>query len=247
MPETVEELVEMFRLRYHTYAAEGMIDWNPEEIDLDYYDQFSYQIALFKKEHEEDKIIGAVRLIVTDAGPQYTLVKSLTEQHPALKKYVTNDHPKAFPTFSYIPFLSDLQSFYNNHNIGNQQLLEGSRLCVIKSERVLSLSSFLLQCAICLSTVYLPGYNWIASARATHEAWYNAHGFFKVPGTPYFNYGAVGKACTLNGNYQQVPQSLKSRLDGLTAQYQKHGKIYLGHHNREGALPFAQQNMKLND
>ncbi len=197
-PQSAEELLEIFSLRFKIFKENGLSEFFNEsgkeyELDIDRFDLYAVQFGLYHKDGSTLKLIGTMRMVGRTETKTTVWIRSLTDDLPNLKYELLNEPKRLMPLMNYIPIPDKIEAIDNKCLTQGKKLYEISRFAIDKSHKALYLSQFMMESV--LAYLQPSGASIIFSCNLRQRALYQAFNNWPLNLTPEFIFN--GQAITI--------------------------------------------------
>ncbi len=188
-PKSIEELLEIFHLRYKIYTDSGLSNFllpttKQCELDIDWYDLNSLHFGLYEKEGNMQKLVGTMRMVGQTETKTANWIRNLSLSIPEVQLVIQNVPDKLIPMMNYMPFPDSIEAIYKKCIVQGKELLEISRFAIDNSHRALFLSRFMIETMIAVAQ--LKGNSMIFTCAPKHRMLYQAFHNWPLYLTPEF-------------------------------------------------------------
>lgn len=227
-----EELEEIFRFRYEVYSnchLNVFIHKNEQHIDMDNYDVHSRHYALtdgnvnagcFRIVYPKQKLTNED---VLEIGIKYQLLSQ--------EEYFNKNGKAPYPFLSYDGIPQSYWNYYNELQMRNENITEGSRLVLHPDYRSLRTSKFITECSVAVFTLDCIGKtNAVIYCRPDHTKFWKHYGFVSIAHTERFEFeGFQAEIITIplskSLSDSTIPPQFHSKFENMANELQSTGKI----------------------
>jgi Acetyltransferase (GNAT) domain len=211
--DTLEELVQSYRLRYEVYADLGYLRHaNPSKLEIDEYDAWAIPFGAF--DATSRTMAGTLRLVTKQPQPDFSrLVQSVLERFAdgSLAMRARAPRPHILPSIVSDKIDQALAAF----NSGNFTIYELSRAIVGRKFRGSPFFRGLMEFALAKAAFGGPALL-IGSCLPKHLPMYARYGCLKLPHTDLDLFDSVGQiAIAAACRTDRLPQPTRSHVDDL--------------------------------
>jgi GNAT superfamily N-acetyltransferase len=210
---TVEELIESYRLRYDVYGALGYIQrFNKYKLEIDEYDAASIPFGAF--DLVSGRMIGTLRLITNSRRPIYErLIRRVVNDFAdaELAKQALGPRPRRLPSIISDKIARQIEVFNTDH-FAVQEL---SRFIVHPSYRGSGVSRGLMEFGLANASHTAPTLI-VSSCLPEHLPMNAKYGYMKLPQTGLERFDSVGQVA--NGivcRTDRLPHPTRNHVDAL--------------------------------
>lgn len=229
--ETVDELIESYRLRYEVYGALGYVKrFNAARLEIDSFDPYSIPFGAFDSLSGE--MIGTLRLITGGLQPDYARAVSRVLADVD-DEDLTLEAEKPRPALLYPSIVSDeIRRAIDAYNTGGFAVRELSRTIVRPAHRGSGVSRGLMELGLAHASLYGPSVL-IGGCLPEHVPMYARYGYVQLDQTGFDYYDSVGQmANAVVCRTDVLPQPTRAHVDELRRQIQSGGDectLEIGH------------------
>jgi predicted GNAT family N-acyltransferase len=211
--DTLEELIQSYRLRYEVYADLGYLSQpNPSRLEIDAYDAWSIPFGAF--DATSRAMIGTLRLITKQPQPDFArLVRQVSAlfADDALAMRAWAPRPRLLPSIVSDNIDQSLAAF----NTENFIVSELSRSVVDRNFRGSGVARSLMELGLARAAFSGPALL-IGSCLPEHLPMYAKYGCIKLPHTGLDLFDSVGQiAIAVVCRTDRLPQPTRSHVDEL--------------------------------
>jgi len=211
--DTVEDLIESYRLRYEVYEALGYVQrFNASKLEIDEYDSLSIPFGAFDSVSGE--MIGTLRLITREAQPDYErlmrrVVADLADDR--LTNQVLGPRPFLLPSIVSQDVNRQIETF-NTERFVVQEL---SRTIVRPSHRGSGVSRGLMEFGLAYAARATPAVL-VGGCLTEHLPMYARYGYERLPQIGLAHFHSVGQvANVVVCRTDMLPYPTRSHVDEL--------------------------------
>jgi len=211
--DTVEDLIESYRLRYEVYEALGYVQrLNKSKLEIDEYDSLSVPFGAF--DSMSGRMIGTLRLITNETQPGYErlmrrAVAELADDE--LAGQVSGSRPFLLPSIISQDVNRQIVAF-NTERFALQEL---SRTIVRPSHRGSGISRGLMEFGLAHAARFTPAVL-VGGCLTEHLPMYARYGYERLPQTSLAHFYGVGQiANVVVCRTDMLPYPTRSHVDEL--------------------------------
>ena len=219
-----DELEKFFRMRYDVYSncrLQSFLKPNKHSIDMDLFDIHSRHFSL----KSETGDAGYLRIVLPKEELTQAGVIEIGEKYNIIKDY--NDYLTSqtapFPFLDYSGVPCAWWNYYKRSIDHKQNLAEASRLILQPELRTISLSRFLIECALVLYFIICLGRKRaILTCYKGHRDFYESYGFKPIGNEEGYSVNGINMVAT---SLSSMPLNLDSRFGSMLNQFTNTGII----------------------
>ena len=225
----LDELLELFRLRYRVYRNSKLAKFVPENehgIDLDCYDVRARHFGLFSVDSGTEQLIGYLRVVEDRKVSGQADVFELVKQAPDLKGRLENKPSCPFPLMTYFPDADAFGELYRRIKDRGERLVEACRFALDKPFRSLRTAKHMVESAIAIYFFHYQFDHAVWCCDSSNKAFYRLYGFRPLDGSKDKDFARLGvSSCCVFGSAKGVPSPARERTMQMAKAYRDTGRI----------------------
>jgi Acetyltransferase (GNAT) domain len=212
--DTLEELIQSYRLRYEVYADLGHLRYpSASKLEIDAYDAWSIPFGAF--DATSRAMIGSLRLVTQQLQPDFSglihRVLALFADDPSLAIRARAPRPHILPSIVSDNIDRALTAF----NTENLVVSELSRSVVGRNSRGFGVARSLIELGLARAAFGGPAVL-VGSCLPEHQPMFAKYGSMKLPQTGLEVFDSVGKiAIALVSRTDRLPEPTQSHVDEI--------------------------------
>lgn len=217
------EILESLRLRFDVYEKsniKSLLTHNEFDLDFDAYDLCALHFGLFEEGPHQSKLIGSMRVILGDKGPQYDFLHQISKEFNLWSDHFDDLNKYPLPYMKYGTQGEQLRHAYWLYRSQGKRIIEGSRFTLRESHRNFRNAMYMLEASSALTFYHYGFSHAVIVCCPDLQTLYRRFGFEPLQGTRQFEHQGN------KGMYLIKPYSPPNeRMSAMSSAFQDHGQI----------------------